>query len=194
MSDFGALGFCRVAAVQTPVRPGDPRANAAVIRRAAEAAAAREASVVLFPELSIAGYSCEDLFQNQGFLADARRAVATLASETRDLAAAIVVGAPYQAPDGRLYNAAFVLHRGRVRGAIPKTHLPNYGEFYERRWFVPGGPADYAIADEILGEFRLSRRQLFEIGRMVFAIEVCEDLWAPSPRAAPTRSRGRTSF
>ncbi len=170
-----------MAAVQIPVRPGDARANASAIRRAAETAAAREACLVLFPELSIAGYSCEDLFQNQGFLADVRRAIAQLASETKDLAAAIAVGAPYQAPDGRVYNAAFILHRGRVRGAIPKTHLPNAGEFYERRWFVPGGPADYGIVDELLGEFRLSRRQLFEVGRMVFAVEVCEDLWAHEP-------------
>jgi NAD+ synthase (glutamine-hydrolysing) len=185
MADFGALGFCRVAAVQTPVRPGDPRANAAEIRRAAESAASHEACLILFPELSIAGYSCEDLFRNQGFLADVRRAIASLASETRDLPAAIAVGAPYQTPDGRLYNAAFILHRGRVRGAIPKTHLPNAGEFYERRWFVPGGAADYAIADEVLGEFRLSRRQLFEMGRMVFAVELCEDLWAPEPPSGP---------
>src|SRR5262245_41538479 len=87
VTDFGALGFTRVAAVQTSVRPGDPRANASAIRRAAEAAAAHEACVVLFPELSIAGYSCEDLFQDQGFLADVRGAIGRLASETKDLSA-----------------------------------------------------------------------------------------------------------
>ncbi|HLF93046.1 MAG TPA: NAD(+) synthase [Planctomycetota bacterium] len=181
MTDFGALGFYRVAAVHTRVRPGDPRANAEAIRAAAETAAERGACVVLFPELSITGYSCEDLFQGQGFLLEVRKALAALAAETKGLAAALVVGAPFQAPDGRLYNAAFVLHRGRIRGAVPKSHLPNYGEFYERRWWIPGAAADDRIADDLLGTFRLSTRQLFQIGRMVFAVEVCEDLWAPEP-------------
>jgi NAD+ synthase (glutamine-hydrolysing) len=181
MVDYGAIGFARTFAIHPAVRPGDPEANAEEIRQAARAAAKADAAIALFPELSITGYTCEDLFQNQGFLGRVRESVARLARETRELGTAVVVGAPYQAPDGRLYDTAFVLHRGRVRGAIPKTHLPNYGEFYERRWFVPGGDADYRVVDELLGEFRLSRRQLFLLGRLVFAVEVCEDLWAPEP-------------
>jgi NAD+ synthase (glutamine-hydrolysing) len=185
MLDFGAMGFARVLAIHPAVRPGDPEANAGEIRRSAQAAAEAGAAIALFPELSITGYTCEDLFQNQGFLGRVRGSLAALGRETRDLAAVLVVGAPYQAPDGRLYDAAFVLHRGRIRGAIPKTHLPNYGEFYERRWFVPGGEADYPVKDDLLGEFRLSRRQLFLIGRLVFAVEICEDLWAPEPPSGP---------
>ncbi len=179
--DFSELGFVRVAALQPPLHLADPAKNARTILDWAGRAAAAQAAVALFPELAVSGYSCEDLFHSEDLLARSREALGWLAVRTADLPLALLVGAPYRTTDGRLYNAAFVLHGGRVRGAVPKTHLPNYGEFYERRWFVPGGDADVAVADDLLGEFRLSTRQLFELGRMTFAVEVCEDLWAPVP-------------
>jgi NAD+ synthase (glutamine-hydrolysing) len=179
--NFAELGFVRVAAIQTPVRIADPAANAAALLEAARRAAGKGAAVALFPELSLSGYSCEDLFQARDLLAASRKGIADLARETASLPLTLIAGAPFQAHDGRLYNCAFVLHGGRIRGAVPKTHLPNYGEFYERRWFASGAGVDLQISDERLGEFRLSPRQLFEIGRMTFAIEICEDLWAPAP-------------
>jgi NAD+ synthase (glutamine-hydrolysing) len=179
--NFSDFGFVRVAAIQPPVRLADPAANVAEIVARARRAAEKGAAVALFPELSITGYSCEDLFQSRDLLAAARKGLADLARETAALPLAILVGAPFQAPDGRPYNCAFVVHGGRIRGAVPKTHLPNYGEFYERRWFVSGAGVDLAVSDERLGDFRLSTRQLFETGRMTFAIEICEDLWAPAP-------------
>lgn len=179
--NFSELGFVRVAAVQTPVCLADPAANAAAILEAARRAAQEGASVALFPELGVTGYSCEDLFHSRDLLAAARKAVVDLARESATLPLALIIGAPLQAPDDRLYNAAFVLHGGRIRGAVPKIHLPNYGEFYERRWFASGAGVDLPIADGRLGSFRLSPRQLFEFGRMTFAVEICEDLWAPAP-------------
>ncbi len=183
--DFGDLGFYRVAAIAPPVRLADPAANARTILDWARRAADREACVALFPELSITGYTCEDLFLSQALLDGAREALAWLASNTADLPAAVLVGAPLRTPEGRLFNAALVLHGGRIRGAIPKSHLPNYGEFYEKRWFIPGRYADQRLSDPVLGDFRLFPYQIFEIGRMAFAVEVCEDLWAPQPPSGP---------
>lgn len=179
--DFGPLGFYRVAAVSPPLHLGEPLRNAQETLHWARKAAEQEACAAVFPELGLTGYTCEDLFQSQALLTQAREALAWLARETKGLPLAVVVGAPYRTFDGRTYNAAFVLHRGSVCGAVPKTHLPNYGEFYERRWFVPGGDAHYEVNDELLGSFLLTPRQLFQIGRLVFAVEICEDLWAPIP-------------
>src|SRR5579862_3277007 len=179
--DFGEFGFVRVAAVHPRVRIADPAGNAAEILAAAGRAAAQGVAVALFPELALSGYTCEDLFQSRDVLAAVRKALGDLARDAAGLPLTLLVGAPFQAPDGRLYDCAFVLHGGRIRGAVPKIHLPNYGEFYERRWFASGAGVDLAVSDERLGEFRLSSKQLFQLGRMTFAIEICEDLWAPVP-------------
>lgn len=179
--NFSDFGFVRVAALHTPVRIADPAANAALILAAARKAAEQGAAVALFPELALTGYTCEDLFQSRDLLDAVRKALAGLARDAAALPLTILVGAPVQAPDGRVYDAAFVLQGGRIRGAVPKIHLPNYGEFYERRWFASGAGIDLVVVDPQLGEFRLAPRQLFELGRLTFAIEVCEDLWAPQP-------------
>jgi len=179
--DYGDFGFVRVAALHPPVRLADPQGNAAEILAAARRAADRGVAVALFPELSLSGYTCEDLFQSRDVLAAVRKALGDLARDAAALPLTLLVGAPFQAPDGRLYDCAFVLHGGRIHGAVPKIHLPNYGEFYERRWFASGAGVDLPILDERLGDLRLSPRQLFTVGRLTFAIEICEDLWAPVP-------------
>jgi NAD+ synthase (glutamine-hydrolysing) len=179
--DYGSLGFFRVAAVQAPVRLADPAANGRALLEQARLAVRRSASLVLFPELCLTGYTCEDLFQSEALLSKSRDALARLAAAGHDLPAPLVVGAPFRAPDDRVYNAAFVLYGGRVRGAVPKIHLPNYGEFYERRWFASGRSVELDVDDPALGSFRLAARQVFESGRIRFGIEVCEDLWAPEP-------------
>jgi len=179
--NFTDLGYVRVAALQTPVRIADPDANAAAILAGARRAAERGAAVALFPELALTGYTCEDLFQSRDLVAGVLKALGDLARDSAALTTALLVGAPYQAADGRLYDCGFVLHGGRIHGAVPKIHLPNYGEFYERRWFASGAGVDLPVSDRRLGEFRLSAKQLFVLGRLTFALEICEDLWAPAP-------------
>jgi NAD+ synthase (glutamine-hydrolysing) len=174
--NFGELGYYRVAAVTPPLALGDPAANARATLEAARRAAARRACVAVFPELGLTGYTCEDLFRTAALLERTREALDTLARASAELPLAMVVGAPLPTPDGRLFNAALVLHGGRIRGAVPKIHLPTYGEFYERRWFASGRDVDVA-----LDGFRLAARQLFAIGGLRFAVEICEDLWAPEP-------------
>ena len=186
--DFSGLGFVRVTAVAPPVVVADPAANAAAILRA-YGLAARNASVVLFPELAITGYTCEDLFLGD----DLKRAtlVALIEVARQSDHRCLVVGAPWWLPDGRMLNCAFVCRDGAVVGAVPKLAQPNYEEFYEKRWFASGA----GVSEEAgLGQwvFPLDAGLLFQVGEVGqpdagafrFGIEICEDLWAPKPPSA----------
>ncbi len=179
--DWRRHGFVRVAAAAPPVHLADPAANAVEIATWAERLGADGAALVVFPELALTGYTCEDLFLSADLLARTEAALVELARLTAGLDAVLVVGTPLRVVDGRRYNAAVVLHRGRVHGAVPKTHLPNNAEFYERRWFTPGGDVDATLALPGLDPFRLHRRQLFRLGSFLLGVEICEDLWAPDP-------------
>jgi NAD+ synthase (glutamine-hydrolysing) len=181
MNDMTEFGYLRAAASAPAVALADPAENARRIAAEFHQLAAEGASVVLFPELSVTGYSCEDLFFTGPLLDAAREALAALVRATSGTQAALVVGAPWLLADGRLVNCAFVAARGRLIGAVPKSAQPNYGEFYEKRWFVSGADIDRTIDDDSFGTFVMSTQQLFEIGETRFAIEICEDLWAPDP-------------
>ena len=173
--DYSDFGLVKIAAAAPPVAIADPAANAEAILRA-YAAAPPDAAIVLLPELSVTGYSAEDLF-----FADYLRH-ATHAALARIAAAAdervLVVGAPWWLRDGRLLNCAFVCRAGRILGAVPKIAQANYEEFYEKRWFVSGEGLAIDVDDE-LGRFPLNAQQLFALGDTAFGIEICEDLWRP---------------
>ena len=173
--DYSNFGLVKIAAAAPPVAIADPAANASAILRA-YSAAPRDAAIVLLPELSVTGYSAEDLF-----FADYLRH-ATHAALARIAAAAdervLVVGAPWWLRDGRLLNCAFVCRAGRILGAVPKIAQANYEEFYEKRWFVSGEGLAIEVDDE-LGRFPLNAQQLFALGDTAFGIEICEDLWRP---------------
>jgi NAD+ synthase (glutamine-hydrolysing) len=183
---FGSLyahGFVRVAAAVPRVRVAEPAFNAeqtvALARRASEA----HAALVVFPELGLSAYSNEDLF-HQAALSDAvTGALGRVVAASADMGPVIVVGAPLAA-DQRLFNAGIVIHRGAVLGAVPKSYLPNYREYYEKRQF---SAARDAISDtvEVLGEeVPFGSELLFEcrdLPSFVLGVEVCEDLWAPLP-------------
>lgn len=180
-TDFCTLGFIRAAAAAPALALADPAANAERIAAAARTLAADGVSLAVFPELCLTGYSCEDLFFTASLHAACRRALSRLAEDTASLPLTLVVGMPWQTGDGRMVNAAVVLSGGIVRGVVPKIHLPNYEEFYERRWFTSGAGIDETVALGRLGTFRLRADQLFRIGQTRFGVELCEDLWAPEP-------------
>jgi NAD+ synthase (glutamine-hydrolysing) len=184
-TDWGRFGFFRIATVAPPVHIADPAANALEIAAWATKADAAGASLVVFPELSLTGYTCEDLFLSSDLLDRSDSALASLAQSTASLEAAIVVGLPLRTDDGRRYNAAAVLHGGKVHGAVPKQHLPNNGEFYERRWFTPGSVRNNRYNDPVsitgIEPFELNALQVFSVGGVGVGIEICEDLWAPDP-------------
>lgn len=179
--DLTGFGYYRVVAVSPPLKIADPVTNARIIWQEVEEADKNGASIILFPELSLTGYTAEDLFGTEDLLTYTKKAILELTRKSAEVEVTIVVGAPYRTLDGRLYNVAFIISQGRIVGVVPKIHLPNYSEFYERRWFVSGGKVEMDIQDSILGNFHLGTRQLFCLGKMVFGVEICEDLWAPRP-------------
>src|SRR5690606_19878945 len=125
-------GFARVAACTLPVHLADPARNAEAILEQVRARHDEGVAVALFPELSVSGYSIDDLLLQDVLLDEVDRAIVTIAKGTRDLLPLVVVGAPIRS-GSRLYNCAVVIHRGQVLGVAPKSYLPTYREFYEAR-------------------------------------------------------------
>ena len=182
--NWADFGFLRVAAVAPVVHLARPERNAEALAGWARKAADDHAGLVVFPELSLTGYTCEDLFLTDDLAERTEQALLQVALATASLSAVIVVGAPLRARTGRRYNAAVVLQEGRIVGAVPKQHLPNYGEFYERRWFTPGIDVYETIELSNAGAtqvFDLTSGAVFDFGRLQLGIEICEDLWAPEP-------------
>ncbi len=177
--NYADYGFVRLAAVGPPVAIGNPKRNAAHILNALQKNEYADVSLVLFPELAVSGYTCEDLFFNQSMIYDCEEALAQIARASDERI--VVVGAPWRLPDGRLLNAGFVCQNGQVLGAVPKTSHPNYGEFYDKRWFASGDGIEQCVDHPKLGQFVIATDQLFAIGESCFAVEICEDLWHPSP-------------
>jgi NAD+ synthase (glutamine-hydrolysing) len=186
-------GFARVAACTERVAIADPPANAEAVLRQARACAQDGVAVAVFPELNLAGYSIEDLLLQDALLDDVEAALATVVAGSADLLTVLVVGAPLRHRN-RIYNCAVVVHRGRVLGVAPKSYLPNYREFYERRQIAPG--------DDQRGEIRIGGAGvpfgpdlLFEaqdLPGLVVHVEVCEDLWVPVPPSAEAALAGAT--
>ena len=177
------LGLIRVAAAMPRVHVADPAANAREILQLCQDLKAQRPSVVVFPELSVTGYTCADLFGQNRLLEDAEAAVAGIVAETAKLDAMIVFGAPVRHA-GRLYNCAVAARGGRILGIVPKSYMAGNGEFYEPRWFAParalpcgGARIRFAGQEDIL----LGTRQLFRIGEATAAVEICQDLWVPVP-------------
>lgn len=178
-------GFLRVAVATPACAVGDCGANTAEILALAKAAAAKGATLVVFPELCVTGYTCGDLFAQELLGRVALAAVRLIADKTRELPITLVVGFPFSRGESR-YNAAAVISDGRVVGVVPKTHLPTYGEFYELRHFAPAPaetvmlPADLVSVDPV----PFGTNILFADARnpdLAFACEICEDLWVPEP-------------
>ncbi len=195
-------GFIRAAAAVPAVKIADTKHNTAEICRLAQEAFDNGASIVAFPELSVTGYTCADLFGQDILLKKAEEGVMEIMEFSRGKSTAIIVGAPVPFR-GRLYNCAIVLRNGNVKGIVPKIYLPTYNEFYEARWFSSG--SDF-LSSEVRNDGRflsngkdcvregftaqirycgqkcnISPNLLFEIGKTTFAVEICEDLWAPIP-------------
>jgi len=174
--------FIRAAVAVPEVRVANPEFNAAETLRLIEEADGRGACLVVFPELGLSAYSCEDLFHQQALLVQSLAALGRIVDATRSRPLVAVVGVPL-AVDGLLYNCAAVVSRGRILGFVPKTYLPNYREFYELRQFTPGDHALRTTVDAC-GQreipfgahlvFRAREQPLF-----AFHVEICEDLWTP---------------
>jgi NAD+ synthase (glutamine-hydrolysing) len=170
-------GFIRISAVSTPTHVGNPKRNAAHIQRAI--ASVESSDIVLFPELSLSGYTCGELFLQDRLLESCLESLKELTPQVGQQL--VVLGLPL-AVGGRLYNVAAVLGSGTVLGLVPKTHLPNYSEFYEARWFTSGAQADFdSIQLDGIGQIPFGTNLLFRCGKATVGVEICEDLWVPIP-------------
>src|SRR5882762_5109457 len=162
--NFHNHDMVRVAVAIPTVRVADPAFNGEQTIALMGKAAERDATIVLFPELGLPGYSCEDLHQQRAVLDGSAAALATILEASRALGTVAVVGLALTV-DHQLFNCAATVHRGRILGVVPKTYLPNYREFYEMRQFVPG---DVAVRDEI----ELCGQSAIPFGaRLLFAVE-----------------------
>lgn len=196
------FGFIRVAAATPRVKVADVDANVEEICRMAEIAENEQVSILAFPELSVTGYSCGDLFAQELLVSRAEEGVKRLKTFSRGKSLTLVVGVPVRVR-GSLYNCAAVIQNGSLKGIVPKIYLPTYNEFYESRWFSSGcdflsdtlsaygriednakdcsSPAAGAEINYAGHKVNVYPNMLFNVGRATFAIEICEDLWTPIP-------------
>ncbi len=189
-----AHGFARVAACTLPVAIADPATNAERVLEQARRCHDEGVAVAVFPELCLSGYSIDDLFLQDTMLDAVRAAIATVAAGSADLRPVLVVGAPL-VHGTRVLNCAVVIHRGRVLGVAPKSYLPTYREFYERRWFAPGDDRRGASIDLDGETVPLGPDLLFtatDVPGLTLHVEVCEDMWVPVPPSAEAALAGAT--
>ncbi len=181
-------GFVRVASAIPELRVADCDFNAQKIEMQIKQAAKKKVRVICFPELSITGYTCGDLFYQDKLLQNAEKALLNLMQETQKLDIITIVGMPLKHHQ-QLFNVAVIFSKNKILGIVPKLTIPNNNEFYEKRWFQSG----FGINDtlEIAGqEVLFSATTIFEIGNFSFGIEICEDLWSPIPPSSQLAVEG----
>ncbi len=185
-------GFLRAAAATPQIQTANCTLNADAVAELARQSAANGAKLVVFPELCLTGYTCGDLFAQQTLQRGCEMALRSLCEQTESLDAVLVVGLPLEYGTQR-FNCAAVLLHGRVLGAVPKTNIPNYGEFYEYRHFAPGISGAEIILNGETVPFGVDL--LFACSNMpefVLGIEICEDLWVPEPPSGKLCAAGAT--
>lgn len=184
-------GFLKVACATPQISVADCAYNCDEILALMKQAAQEKVKLLVFPELCITGYTCSDLFFQKTLLSGAECALMELIDESESLDLVCVVGLP-AAVEGKIYNCAAVISRGRLLGLVPKTHLPNYNEFYEMRQFTPA-PSGTSIVSFAGTDVPFGTKLLFscmELPEFTFAAEICEDLWAPLPPSVSHTAAG----
>lgn len=174
-------GFVKVCAATPEIRVADVEFNTKQVIKTIEESAERGSRLTVFPELCVCGYTCGDLFNQSALITACENALKEIRESTIDLKTLVFVGAPVRF-DGRLYNCAVAVHNGKILGVVPKTYLPNYGEFYEMRHFTPAPQHQSFI--KIAGQENVAfgTKLIFQAENCVgftVAAEICEDLWAP---------------
>ena len=193
------FGYVRVAAAVPHMRVADCKYNASQIKEQITEAVREGVDVVCFPELSITGYTCADLFFTQQLQKNALSMLEEVCAYTRNLPIIVLVGAPLKV-DNNLYNCAFVMTDGEVVGVVPKINLPNTGEFYEKRWFSSGRDVLEHTSNSIRpriptielwgNDVPFGIDLLFTTNHYSFGIELCEDLWSPLPASTQLAIQG----
>ena len=188
-------GFIKVAAGTPKIRVADCRYKAEQIFTMMREADKQGVKVLCLPELCLTGYTCGDLFLQDTLLCGAEEGLQTILEATRNLDMVTVLGLPVRCKwDNKLYNCAAVIQSGEILGLVPKTYLPNYGEFYEQRWFASGAGVETSV--DLCGEtVDMDAAGLFAcetVPNLVLGVEICEDLWATEPPSARLARGGAT--
>ena len=179
-------GYVKVAASVPRVRVADCKFNAGQIEKEIIIADGKGVQIIAFPELCITGYTCGDLFAQQLLLEEAEMGLMQILNNTRQMDIISILGMPVPL-NGVLLNTAVVIQKGKILGVVPKTYLPNYKEFYEKRWFASG--ADFDTVQMVNGVPMGS--QLFDLGSgVLLGVELCEDLWVPQPPSGALALQG----
>ena len=188
-------GFIKVAAATPKIKVADPAYNTEEILKIIDETEKNGASILVFSELTISGYTCGDLFLQQPLLTECKNQLLRIVKATENKSMLVVVGCPIVIKQ-KLYNCAVVISDGSILGIVPKTHLPNYSEFYELRHFTSGeGLEEDLWFGEEFGYVNVAVNQLFkckEIPELVVACEICEDLWVPLPPSTYHAMAGAT--
>lgn len=187
-------GFIKVAAATPKIRVADCEYNADAIIALMNEAREKGVNILVFPELCVTGYTCHDLFYQRTLLDGAQAALERIAEASEGSDMLVTVGCPLVFA-GKLYNCAVILQNGEALGVVPKKFLPNYNEFYEARQFTPA-PEEGLAGEKVLGDYVVfAPRLIFEcvnIPELKFAVEICEDLWAPEPPSIALAQGGAT--
>lgn len=187
-------GFIKVAAATPKIRVADCEYNADAIIALINEARDKGVNILVFPELCVTGYTCHDLFYQRTLLDGAQAALERIAEASENSDMLVAVGCPLVFA-GKLYNCAVILQNGEALGVVPKKFLPNYNEFYEMRQFTPA-PEEGLAGEKVLGDYVVfAPKLIFEcvnIPELKFAVEICEDLWAPEPPSIALAQGGAT--
>ena len=187
-------GFIRAAVCVPSLRVADPEFNVNRTLELAKRASNQQVAVALFPELGISAYSNEDLFHQDALLGATERAIANLVKKSVELTSVLIVGAPLQF-EAKLFNCAIIVYRGRVLGIVPKTYLPNYREFYEKRQFTSGRDAFSREVSFLGSRVPFGNDLTFEatnFEQFKLHVEICEDVWTPIPPSTYAAMAGAT--
>lgn len=190
------FGFVRVAAAVPQMHLADSKANVNEVKEQIREAVEEGVEVICFPELTVTGYSCGDMFFTQQLQQNALDALEQICAFTREKPIIVLVGAPLKV-DNNLFNCAFVMTDGEVVGVVPKVNLPNTGEFYEKRWFTSGravrehnGSPRIPTVELWCGDVPFGTDLLFMTRDYCFGVEICEDLWSPLPPSTQLAIQG----
>jgi NAD+ synthase (glutamine-hydrolysing) len=182
-------GFVRVAAAIPTLKVADCAFNIGKITELFLEAQTQNVQVVCFPELSITSYTCGDLFFQQKLLKNALNSLQELKSLSFSTTTTMIIGMPIRV-ENQLFNTAVVIQSGKILGIVPKTHLPNNNEFYEKRWFSSSFASTHKSVNIAGEEIAFGTDLLFTDGNFTFGIEICEDLWVPIPPSSQLSLHG----
>lgn len=193
------FGFVRVAAAVPMMRVADCSYNVEQVKQQITEAIEEGVEIICFPELTLTGYTCGDLFFTQRLQQNTLKGLEDVCDFTREKPIIVLIGAPLKV-DNNLYNCAFVMTDGDVVGVVPKVNLPNTGEFYEKRWFTSGRAALQHSAEGLIpriptielwcGDVPFGPELLFMTRNCCFGVEICEDLWSPLPPSTQLAIQG----